>query len=122
VTLADTTGELRRLTALATIVFVGKSLPPHGEGQTPIEAAAAGRPIAMGPGMSNFRDASNGLVAAGGAVRVASAAELADVADRWLRDPAARAAAGLAASEWHRVNRGALQRTVEAIRAELGGR
>lgn len=120
VTLADTTGELRRLTALAAMVFVGKSLPPHGEGQTPIEAAAAGRPIAMGPGMWNFREVSAGLVAAGGAVWVVSAAEIAAVADRWLREPAARAAAGLAASGWHRVNRGALQRTLEVIRAEWG--
>lgn len=121
VTLADTTGELRRLTALASMVFVGKSLPPHGEGQTPIEAAAAGRPIMMGPGMGNFRDASHGLVASGGAVWVQSAADLEGIAGRWLRDPAERAAVGAAASEWHRVNRGALERTLVAIRAELGG-
>ena len=41
VLVGDTTGELRKITQLADIVFVGKSLPPHTEGQTPVEAAAA---------------------------------------------------------------------------------
>ncbi|MEY4006936.1 MAG: hypothetical protein RLZZ221_3032, partial [Verrucomicrobiota bacterium] len=55
VSVADTTGELRRLTQLADVVFVGKSLPPHTEGQTPVEAAALGKPLLFGPGMANFR-------------------------------------------------------------------
>lgn len=70
--IADTTGELRHWVQLADIVFVGKSLPPHREGQTPIEAAAAGKPIIMGPGMSNFRDISNALLQCGGALRAAN--------------------------------------------------
>lgn len=120
VTLADTTGELRRLTALAAVVFVGKSLPPHHEGQTPIEAAAAGKALVMGRGMSNFREASRELVASGGARWVDGSAELESVIEAWLRDDTARAAAGLAASQWHRVNRGALQRTLAVLRSELG--
>lgn len=119
VTLADTTGELRRLTALAAVVFVGKSLPPHTEGQTPIEAAAAGKPIVMGGGMSNFREASQQLVAAGGAAWVSNVGDLQHIVLRWLRDAAQRSAAGIAASEWHRVNRGALQRTLAELRREL---
>ena len=61
---ADTTGELRRLTQLADVVFVGKSLAPHTEGQTPVEAASLGRPILFGPGMGNFRQLAAELVAA----------------------------------------------------------
>ncbi len=120
VTLADTTGELRRLTALAAVVFVGKSLSPHREGQTPIEAAAAGKAIVMGDGMSNFREASRELVAAGAARTVVDRAELERTIESWLRDAGLRANAGSAASKWHRVNQGALQRTVSALRADLG--
>jgi 3-deoxy-D-manno-octulosonic-acid transferase len=120
VTLADTTGELRRLTALAEVVFVGKSLPPHGEGQTPIEAAAAGKAILMGSGMSNFREASRELVAVGGARIATDASQVEGVIETWLRDPELRSAAGSAASKWHRVNQGVLQRTLAVLRAELG--
>jgi 3-deoxy-D-manno-octulosonic-acid transferase len=120
VTLADTTGELRRLTALASVVFVGKSLSPHREGQTPIEAAAAGKAIVMGDGMSNFREASRELVAAGAARTVVDRAELERAIESWLRDAGLRSNAGSAASKWHRVNQGALQRTVSALRADLG--
>ena len=55
VAVADTTGEMRRLLQLADLIFVGKSLPPHTEGQTPVEAAALEKPILFGPGMGNFR-------------------------------------------------------------------
>jgi 3-deoxy-D-manno-octulosonic-acid transferase len=120
VTLADTTGELRRLTALAAVVFVGKSLSPHREGQTPIEAAAAGKAIVMGDGMSNFREASRGLVAAGAARTVVDRAELERAIESWLRDAGLRSNAGAAASKWHRINQGALQRTVSVLRADLG--
>jgi 3-deoxy-D-manno-octulosonic-acid transferase len=120
VTLADTTGELRRLTALASVVFIGKSLSPHREGQTPIEAAAAGKAIVMGDGMSNFREASRELVAAGAARTVVDRAELERAIESWLRDAGLRSNAGSAASKWHRVNQGALQRTVSALRADLG--
>ncbi|HQU09450.1 MAG TPA: glycosyltransferase N-terminal domain-containing protein, partial [Opitutales bacterium] len=52
----DTTGELRRLSYAADLVFIGKSIPPNEGGQTPIEAAALGLPIVYGPKMNNFRD------------------------------------------------------------------
>jgi predicted nucleic acid-binding Zn finger protein len=67
VAVADTTGELRKLAQLADIVFVGKSLPPHTEGQTPVEAAALEKPILFGPGMSNFHWISRELLARGAA-------------------------------------------------------
>ena len=45
VAVADTTGELARLLALGDLVFVGKTLRPHTDGQTPVEAAARGRAV-----------------------------------------------------------------------------
>ena len=40
--LADTTGELSILTALADIAFIGKSLSPNNGGQSPLDAASYG--------------------------------------------------------------------------------
>ncbi len=122
VAVGDTTGELRKLTQVADVVFVGKSLPPHHEGQTPVEAAALGRPILFGPEMSNFRLIASELVAADAARRVASPAELRDALTWLLRHPAERESMAAAGLTWHRANRGAVERTLEIVRAELARR
>ena len=119
VAVADTTGELRKLTQLADVVFVGKSLPPHTEGQTPVEAAALGKPILFGSGMSNFRALSRDLLARGAAREVADAAALTMAVEELLRDESRRATLAKAASQWHRDNAGALARTLAVIREEL---
>ncbi len=119
VAVADTTGELRRLTQLAELVYVGKSLPPHDQGQTPVEAAALGKPLIFGPGMSNFRVISQDLLSCGAARQVGSAKELADAVLTLFRDPAERAAMAKAAQSWHRANAGAVGRTVDHLRKEL---
>jgi 3-deoxy-D-manno-octulosonic-acid transferase len=122
VAVADTTGELRNLTQLADLVFVGKSLPPHSEGQTPVEAAALEKPIVFGPGMSNFRMIAADLVARGAARRVRDAAELTAVVPELLRDAVQREALAAAAAQWHRENSGAVERTLAVIREELAKR
>jgi 3-deoxy-D-manno-octulosonic-acid transferase len=73
----------------------------------------------MGSGMSNFREASRELVAAGGARTVIDGAELESVMEVWLRDGGLRSIAGSTASKWHRINQGALQRTLAALWADL---
>lgn len=113
--LADTTGELRMLSQAADLVFVGKSLPPHTGGQTPIEAAALGRPLLLGPRLDNFRDAVQGLLAAGGAVQVASGSGLADSIATLLNAPAERLRIGGCAQAWHASNKGALQRSLAVL-------
>jgi 3-deoxy-D-manno-octulosonic-acid transferase len=119
VAVADTTGELRRLTQLADVVFVGKSLPPHTEGQTPIEAAALEKPILLGRGMGNFRLVARDLIERGAALEVGSALALRETAVDLLRDPARRTQLAAAAARWHRENTGAVDRTLRAIRNEL---
>lgn len=119
VLVGDTTGELRKLTQLADVVFVGKSLPPHTEGQTPVEAAALGKPIILGPGMGNFRLLTQDLLARGAAREVADAAALAETAQELLRDASRREALAAAAAAWRRDNAGAVARTLEIIREEL---
>ena len=119
IAVGDTTGELRKITQLADIVFVGKSLPPHDEGQTPLEAAALGRAIIVGPGMSNFKVIASELIAERAALQVADAQALAATAAMLARDAAKRDALALAARAWHAKNAGAVGRTLAVVREEL---
>ena len=120
VAVGDTTGELRKFTQLADLVFVGKSLMPHTEGQTPVEAAVLGRAMMFGPGMGNFRVIARELIAAGAVVQVATAAELASESAALLTDDARREKLSAAAVAWHRANAGAMERTLAVIREEMG--
>lgn len=119
VAVGDTTGEMRNFLQLADVVFVGKSLPPYMEGQTPVESAILSRPIIFGPGMGNFRLIARELVTAGAASMVADAHELADQAVQFLNDAELRASSGAAGHDWHQQNVGAVARTLTAIRACL---
>jgi 3-deoxy-D-manno-octulosonic-acid transferase len=119
VAVGDTTGELRAMTQLADVVFVGKSLPPHTEGQTPVEAATLGKPVLFGPGMANFRAIERDLLSRGAALRVASARDLPQAAGSLLVDAGARGRLSEAAAAWRRDNGGGVERTLAAVRAEL---
>jgi 3-deoxy-D-manno-octulosonic-acid transferase len=119
VAVGDSTGELRDMTQLADLVFVGKSLPPHTEGQTPVEAAALGKPILFGPGMANFREIERDLLARGAARTVAGPAELTALAGDLLLDRPGRDAIAEAAAGWRRDNVGGVAATLAVIRAEL---
>jgi 3-deoxy-D-manno-octulosonic-acid transferase len=119
VAVADTTGELRSLSQVSDVVFVGKSLAPHTEGQTPVEAAVLGKPVLMGPGMGNFRSIAGDLLERGAARTVADAPDLCVQAAILLRDPALREVMAAAAARWHEENGGAVERTLAAIREEL---
>ena len=116
---ADTTGELRRLTQLGDLIFIGKSLPPHQGGQTPIEAAVLGKALLFGPNMSNFRAISDSLLSNQGAVRVKNTEELKEKGLALLLDPNRRSALGLAARRWHTSQQGSGTRMIEAIHACL---
>lgn len=119
VAVGDTTGELRKFTQLAAVVFVGKSLPPHTEGQTPVEAAALGKPILLGPGMSNFRAIVSDLKARGAVREVTDPAALVAGVVDLLRDVDQRSTLSSAAAQWQRDNGGAVERTLVEIRRVL---
>jgi len=120
VAVADTTGEMRWMLQLADLVFVGKSLPPHTAGQTPVEAAALEKTILFGPGMGNFRAIARDLVERHAAIEVADAGALAASAASLLPHVIRRAEVAAAAAKWHRENTGAVERTLAVIREELG--
>lgn len=118
--LADTTGELRQLVQLADVVLIGKSMPPHTQGQTPIEAAGFGRPLIMGPEMSNFREIAHSMTSAGGARRAADEAELQAVVLELLENGDTRQELSIKARSWFGEQEGATRRTLDAIRELLG--
>ena len=67
--LLDSTGELQNWYAVATIVFIGKSLTARG-GQNPVEPILAGKPVLFGPHMENFSALAQALVAHEAAIQI----------------------------------------------------
>jgi 3-deoxy-D-manno-octulosonic-acid transferase len=114
VILLDTMGELGKLYALATLVFVGGSLVPVG-GHNPLEPLLFGKPVLFGPHMFNFREMAQVLVDGGGAVQVRDAEGLAAEAGRLLRDEPARREMGDCGKRLLELNRGATERVFSAI-------
>lgn len=110
--LGDTMGELRKFYALASCVFVGRSLVPMG-GSDMIEAAALGKATAFGPHTFNFPQADD--LAKNGCARVASTDELTDILRSWLGEQAAADRAGKDAQQYVRSRQGATGRNVEMI-------
>jgi 3-deoxy-D-manno-octulosonic-acid transferase len=83
--LLDTTGELQHWYAVATIVFVGKSLTARG-GQNPVEPILAGKPVLFGPHMENFSALADALVKNNAAVQVRDPNSLQEQIAWLLRD------------------------------------
>ncbi|MFA5042703.1 MAG: glycosyltransferase N-terminal domain-containing protein [Kiritimatiellia bacterium] len=114
VLLVDTTGELKFFYALATVVFVGKSLMSHG-GQNVIEAAVLAKPIVIGPHTENFAAVIADFRAANALVQVPDAAALERaVAELWFDNQAAKAY-GLRAELVMRAKAGAIRAGAECL-------
>ena len=110
--LADTTGELMGLFALADKVFVGKSLCARGS-QNMIEPCFCGKPTAVGPHTENFRPVMSDLLEAEAIAQVRDEAEL----ERFfLSDQTALASRAAAAVERRR---GVVGRCVRKILEEI---
>lgn len=117
---ADTTGELRKLTQIATVAFVGKSLLPNKGGQTPIECAAIGVPLVYGTEMTNFKDVCRALEDIGSAIKVRDGAAAAEMLCTLLDDAEKRDRMSAAAKAWHADNQGATARVLSRIESYIG--
>jgi 3-deoxy-D-manno-octulosonic-acid transferase len=117
VLLVDTTGELRDWYRLATIVFVGKSMPRIAEvgGQNPGEPAALGKAVVFGPHMENFAGLCQHLLAKDAAVQVRDVAGLRAALGSLLADAGRRAEIGARAQRVLTAHAGATERTAAAL-------
>jgi 3-deoxy-D-manno-octulosonic-acid transferase len=107
-------GELPSLFRHASVAFIGGSLVPVG-GHNPIEAWAAGAPVMVGPHTENFREISEQGERLGILRRVAGASRLAGELRAALSDLQATRELGQRAERFVAQNRGAADRTAEAV-------
>jgi len=114
VVILDTIGELQSVYALADAAFVGGTLAPIG-GHNPLEPAALGVPVIVGPHTDKCAEARDMLEVAGGLRAVRDAHGLADALVYWMTSSDERAAAGEAARKAVADNRGATARTVDLL-------
>jgi 3-deoxy-D-manno-octulosonic-acid transferase len=116
---ADTMGELSVFLAAADIAFVGGSLVAVG-GHNPLEPAALGLPVLMGPHVVNFAQVDRLLGEASARYRVVDARSLATTLENLLTDAPARQAAGVQAQAVVEQHRGACKKTLTQLTDRLG--
>ena len=116
--LADTTGELMGLYALADIVFVGKSLSAHGS-QNMIEPCLCGKVTLVGPHTENFRPVMSDLLAAEAVVQVSSEKELEEKILKFAFDKSAAEQLGERAANAVQARCGVVRRCTAAIMEAL---
>jgi len=118
VAIVDTLGQLPAHYGLATVVFVGGSLIPHG-GQNPLEPASLGKPIIFGPSMENFAEIARQLLAHQAAYQLQDRSELTSILQGFLVDQARREAMGQRAQALVERLSGTSTRTLEALKEFL---
>ena len=110
----DTIGELAALCESATVVFVGGSLVSAG-GHNILEPARVGRPVVVGPSMSNFADITRLFLDAGALVQAPDAATAQVEIVALFADAPRRARLGEAAVRVLAQHRGAVDRTMQDV-------
>lgn len=118
--LGDSMGELRKFYALADVVFVGRSLVPMG-GSDPMEVAALGQPILVGPHMENFAAPTEALTDAGAVEVVSDGTNLREAVKRLAADASTSSRRGAVGRETVIAHQGATAKTVEKLAAVLSG-
>ena len=94
----DHLGVLNGYYAAADVAFVGGSVSPFG-GHNPLEPAACGAALVMGPHHASQREVVRALEASGALRVAATEQQLAEALGAWLGDEQARVVAGRAALE-----------------------
>jgi len=114
----DTLGELQQFYACADVAFVGGSLQDVG-GHNLLEPAAVGTPVVTGPHLHNFAEIAQRMQAAG-ALRIGQDARAVTLQlAQLLEDAGERGRMREAGLALVRDGRGALQRTLDVIAADL---
>jgi 3-deoxy-D-manno-octulosonic-acid transferase len=111
---ADTLGELGLIYRLATVVFVGGSLVPHG-GQNLREPARLRSAILHGPHIANFAQVAQELGEVGAARQVDDETALTRAVSALLSEPAAAEAMATGAENIVDKSQNVLNQTVQAL-------
>jgi len=98
----------------ADVAFVGGSLAPYG-GHNPLEPAACGAAVVMGPHDASQREAVRALERAGGIWRVVDAATLSSALEALLGHAGLRASRAAAALHVATAERGSAARAVQCL-------
>lgn len=114
VLLGDTTGEMLHLMKDSDIIIMGKSFAGHDEGHNLIEPALLSKPVVTGRVLRNFRYLLK-VMAENEAVLTASDEELTSVLRKLLHDREYRETLGEKAFKVIGSNRGAVDRTIDAL-------
>ena len=114
----NSTGELRSFYGAASIVVIGKSFLAQG-GQNPIEAAAVGCAIVVGPFMENFQAILKTFLDKDGILQVRNAGELEAALRLLLADASRRQELGRQAQLVVQENQGAANRAAAMIQPFL---
>ena len=114
----DAMGQLMPFFAASDVAFVGGSLVPIG-GHNVLEPAALSVPVLVGPHTFNFEEITASLIHQGGAARVAGVDRLGPEMLTLLLDADKRERMGQAAQQIFERERGAVQRIMQLIDAQL---
>jgi 3-deoxy-D-manno-octulosonic-acid transferase len=118
VILGDTIGELRKFYALASVVFVGRTLVDLGyrqHGSDMIEPAALAKPVVVGPFTANFAEAMNCFRQADAMMIVQTPEELGQSIEILLSDSGRATTIGRRARDVVKAQQGATQRHADLI-------
>jgi 3-deoxy-D-manno-octulosonic-acid transferase len=118
VILGDTMGELRKFYALSDVVIVGRTFVALG-GSDPMEVAALGKPIIVGPHYDNFADPVTRLQRQEAITIVDDIDALSHTLQHLLSNTEARRVMGEQARSVVIENQGATQRTIQRLTALL---
>lgn len=114
VLIGDSMGEMFAYYASADIAFIGGSLLDFGS-QNPIEAAACGTPVLIGPSTRNFAEVAREALSCGAALSIGDADDLVKQVNTLLADADRRRRMGEAGRAFAARHRGATARTLELI-------
>lgn len=114
---ADTTGEMSKLSQVADIAFIGKSLEPNVGGQTPIEPANLALAFVHGNNMTNFKAACQSLEEHKACLKAKDKEEAIKLLVDLAKDPQLRQDLGSKAKAWHSQNQGASQKIFDYLKS-----
>ncbi len=115
VVLLDSIGELMTVYSLSDIAIVGGSLVPGIGGHNLLEPAYFGKPVIYGSHLTTYLGMAELLEKKGGGVRVSGEKGLADALRSFLSDEVLKKRTGALARGVVEENRGASERTAEAL-------